>query len=406
MFLPYSDDAPKKAFAPVTHGLIVLQALATLLAVSHERGEALVRQLLVGPSPAFLERWAFDPHAPSVATFVAALFLHVGLASFVAHAVVLHVVGRPLERRLGQTLFLGLYVAAAAIGAVVQGLVFVGPTVGPWGATCGLMGAYVLLLPDTLVSVVCALGPCLAYLVVSAGASGSRGLGGMPGQVGTIGVLALFQAWNLRRQEVRWGETLFGLVGVARLEVSPILIVALGALLQALAAWVQIGLGGSTAIAYGAQVGGLATGLLFGTVALVVGGLVRWVSRLRRAPARVSTPPTKKRRTLKRELARELVSVLEKGGAASAVHLYAQAAELRERPVLAPALQDRLARLLLVRNKTLGLRALEDLLTTHRTSVEGQRAYVALVERARPATSRTRRAARERRLSRSESCAV
>jgi membrane associated rhomboid family serine protease len=120
---------------------------------------------------AFVLRWGLVPadvhDGPAAAvTLLTSTFLHAGWVHLVANMVYLAVFGPPVERRLGATRFIGLYVACGLVGSLtyvlVQPLSTV-PAVGSSGAIAGVIAANLVLFPGATLG---SLAPVLFLHVV------------------------------------------------------------------------------------------------------------------------------------------------------------------------------------------------------------------------------------------------
>jgi membrane associated rhomboid family serine protease len=84
-------------------------------------------------------------------------FLHGGLPHLVLNSMALYFFGRPMELMLGQRAFLKLYLLSGLAGGIFQvalGLIspqFGGPMVGASAGICGLIAAFALLSPDSVI---------------------------------------------------------------------------------------------------------------------------------------------------------------------------------------------------------------------------------------------------------------
>jgi membrane associated rhomboid family serine protease len=135
VILPYDDDQPKTWISPVTHGLIAVNVLVSLLVLTRaDPGKTLLA-------------WAFHPDHPTPLTWLSSLFLHAGPMHLIGNMLFLHIAGRSLEFKLGPARFAGLYFAGGLVAAIVQAMASPLPCLGASGAISGLFSAYVLLLP-------------------------------------------------------------------------------------------------------------------------------------------------------------------------------------------------------------------------------------------------------------------
>lgn len=95
---------------------------------------------------------------PALLTPLSAAFLHGGIAHVIMNMLMLLLIGKMVERVLGGSLYLGLYVVSAYIAAGTEYLAAVlqwpmsvdmmAPAIGASGAISGIIGAYVLLFPN------------------------------------------------------------------------------------------------------------------------------------------------------------------------------------------------------------------------------------------------------------------
>ena len=84
-------------------------------------------------------------------------FLHGGMMHLVLNSVGLYFFGRPMELMLGRKAFLKIYFLSGLVGGVLQvSLAFIspqfgGPMVGASAGICGLIAAFALLSPDSII---------------------------------------------------------------------------------------------------------------------------------------------------------------------------------------------------------------------------------------------------------------
>jgi len=105
-------------------------------------------------NPSLMARYQLNGRALSLMQFLAYAFLHVGWAHLIFNMAVLYILGNDINMRLGQIGYLAFYLA----GAVISGLGFVlaggkdQSMVGASGAVGAVMGAYLVLLPRSNIS--------------------------------------------------------------------------------------------------------------------------------------------------------------------------------------------------------------------------------------------------------------
>ena len=105
-------------------------------------------------NPALMPRYQLNGRALSLTQFISYAFLHIGWAHLLFNMAVLYVLGNDINLRLGQIGYFAFYLA----GAVISGLGFVLASgkdqsmVGASGAVGAVMGAYLVLLPRSNIS--------------------------------------------------------------------------------------------------------------------------------------------------------------------------------------------------------------------------------------------------------------
>ena len=87
-------------------------------------------------------------------TLFTCMFLHGGLMHFAGNMWFLHIFGDNVEDRLGHAIYVALYICAGLIAGIthlVSDPTSTVPTIGASGAIAGVMGAYILLYPKSVV---------------------------------------------------------------------------------------------------------------------------------------------------------------------------------------------------------------------------------------------------------------
>lgn len=118
-----------------------------------------------GALDAFVRRWGLVPadvvesmgggEGPAVlVTLLSSTFLHVGWFHLLSNLLYLSVFGPPVERRVGATRFVVLYVTSGLVGSlcyVVAQPTSEVPAVGASGAIAGVVAAYLVLYPGATI---------------------------------------------------------------------------------------------------------------------------------------------------------------------------------------------------------------------------------------------------------------
>lgn len=109
--------------------------------------------ILQGISPAFENAFIFNPQDLHAWQFVSAIFLHGGLMHLLLNAYALFAFGLVLENRLGEKMYLALFLATGIFGnilyylTIVFGIIPPIPALGASGAIFGIFGALVVTDP-------------------------------------------------------------------------------------------------------------------------------------------------------------------------------------------------------------------------------------------------------------------
>lgn len=141
---PVSDVIPSRTRPVVTLALIFLVA----------GGFVCQLQLDDFSLGTLLDRYGTTSAQVSPTRLIGGLFFHAGWIHVAVNMLYLWLFGPNVEVALGRLRFLLLYLSAGALSAVVQALVHppvTGPLVGASGAVGGVLGAYLVLYPQSRV---------------------------------------------------------------------------------------------------------------------------------------------------------------------------------------------------------------------------------------------------------------
>jgi membrane associated rhomboid family serine protease len=148
MFPVGDDNSQRRTFPTVTIVLIVLNVLVFLAELSG--GDQFITKWAFIPS-----RFAQDPGA-NVVTLFSAMFMHGGWLHLFGNMLFLWIFGDNVEDRFGHGKFLTFYLLAGLAATFSQYWVSPGstvPNVGASGAIAGVLGAYILMFPQSRVNV-------------------------------------------------------------------------------------------------------------------------------------------------------------------------------------------------------------------------------------------------------------
>ena len=142
--IPIRDVIPSRTRPVVTLGLIAANLLVYLWEMSLPAREA----------QAFVFAFGLVPAHFSTVNLFTSLFVHAGLAHVAGNMLFLWIFGDNVEDRLGHGRFLGFYVICGIVAALAQvawNRAAQTPMVGASGAIAGVMGAYLVLYPQSRV---------------------------------------------------------------------------------------------------------------------------------------------------------------------------------------------------------------------------------------------------------------
>jgi membrane associated rhomboid family serine protease len=148
MFPVGDDNTQRRTFPTVTVVLIVLNVLVFLLELSG--GDQFITEWAFVPS-----RFSQDPGGNAVTLFTA-MFMHGGWLHLFGNMLFLWIFGDNVEDRFGHVKFLIFYLLAGLAATFAQYWVSPEsgiPNVGASGAIAGVLGAYILMFPQSRVNV-------------------------------------------------------------------------------------------------------------------------------------------------------------------------------------------------------------------------------------------------------------
>jgi membrane associated rhomboid family serine protease len=99
------------------------------------------------------ERLVFTPAHPFLWQFITYAFLHSGLLHIFGNMFFLYIFGNNVNDKLGNFGYLCFYLAGAVFSAVGHTLINSNPVMGASGAVAAVTGAYLVLFPQTLITI-------------------------------------------------------------------------------------------------------------------------------------------------------------------------------------------------------------------------------------------------------------
>ena len=155
--IPLRDVIPSRTRPGVTIGLIAVNVLVFLF-------QAMLPE---ETAQRFLDAFAVVPAQFSLVDVFTSLFVHAGSAHLAGNLLFLWIFGDNVEDRLGHGRFAVFYVVCGYVAAIAQTALVPDsliPMVGASGAIAGVMGAYVVLYPQSRVLMLFPFPPILFEL--------------------------------------------------------------------------------------------------------------------------------------------------------------------------------------------------------------------------------------------------
>jgi membrane associated rhomboid family serine protease len=170
---PLRDENPPQSVPVITRVLIVINAIA------------FVYELMLGQQVGyFLLEWGMVPARVSLAlreggeslsgpglTLVSSMFLHGGWLHLIGNMWYLWIFGDNIEDRLGHGKFLGFYLLAGIVAALLHYVLHPAsrvPTVGASGAIAGVLGGYLVAFPRARIITLVPLFPFFQVMALPA----------------------------------------------------------------------------------------------------------------------------------------------------------------------------------------------------------------------------------------------
>ena len=166
--IPIRDTIPTRRFPVVNYLLIAANILVFVLMwlASPSQQQTLVYTFAMIPAS-----FNNGVNIGDVSTLFTSMFMHAGLAHIAGNMLYLWIFGDNVEDSLGHIPYLIFYLAGGVLAAVAQILVNPGsqiPTVGASGAIAAVLGAYLVLFPQSRIVTFIPLGFWMRLTMVPA----------------------------------------------------------------------------------------------------------------------------------------------------------------------------------------------------------------------------------------------
>lgn len=153
--IPLRDTIPSRTIPFVTYTLIAINVVIFLFELSlGSQLNVFIGEFGIVPARFISRIQSYDLSISTFSPLFTSMFLHGGWMHLIGNMLFLHIFGDNVEDRLGHGRFLVFYLLSGLCAAFTQ--ILIGPLssvpmVGASGAIAGVLGAYILLFPQSKV---------------------------------------------------------------------------------------------------------------------------------------------------------------------------------------------------------------------------------------------------------------
>lgn len=126
----------------------VVLFIASMQLVRNPMGQGVSIQLR-----AWTQMFLLHPQHPKLWQFVSYGFLHSGLMHIIGNMYFLYIFGNNVNDKLGHVSYICFYLAGAVFAGLGHSLLHINPVLGASGAVAAVTGAYLVLFPQTVITV-------------------------------------------------------------------------------------------------------------------------------------------------------------------------------------------------------------------------------------------------------------
>lgn len=153
MLLPIRTSIQPRLTPYVNHALIIINIIIFLLTWGpHRHFES--GQIVLVPIQHWAEQFMLTPEQWHWWQFITYAFLHGGFWHIFFNMFFLYIFGNNVNGRLGHIGYLGLYLAGGVSAGIGHSVLHSSDVLGASGAVAAITGAYLVLFPQTLITVV------------------------------------------------------------------------------------------------------------------------------------------------------------------------------------------------------------------------------------------------------------
>lgn len=148
MLLPIKTSIQPRRTPYINYALIIVNVIIFLLEYHVDpRADGLVFR-------PWVQHFMLNAERPYIWQFVSYAFLHGGLMHIIGNMFFLYLFGNNVNDKLGNIGYLSFYLAGAVFSGIGHVIVSSSPVLGASGAVAAVTGAYLVLFPQTLITVV------------------------------------------------------------------------------------------------------------------------------------------------------------------------------------------------------------------------------------------------------------
>ena len=150
IILPYKTSIRPKHTPYANYALIIINVLIFLLSYDPHRNPLTGHTELLRP---WVDYFILQAGRAPLWQYVSYAFLHGGILHILGNMYFLYLFGNNINDKLGNVGYLAFYLAGAVFSGIGHHLVSSSPVLGASGAIAAVIGAYLVLFPQTLISI-------------------------------------------------------------------------------------------------------------------------------------------------------------------------------------------------------------------------------------------------------------
>jgi membrane associated rhomboid family serine protease len=153
MLLPIRTSIQPRHTPYVNYGLIIINIVCFVLTYSpHPVAVEGIR--VMEPLRPWAQMFMLTPVRPYLWQFITYAFLHGSLMHIFGNMYFLYIFGNNVNDKLGNVGYLCLYLAGAVFAGIGHTVIRINPVLGASGAVAAITGAYLVLFPQTVITVI------------------------------------------------------------------------------------------------------------------------------------------------------------------------------------------------------------------------------------------------------------